>query len=183
VKNANPVYRLALGVALSAGAVGLTGCGREQPPPAPERQGLSAHFPIRMGGVVVRLQVAALPSELEHGLMGRTDLAPDEGMIFVFDRPQPLAFWMRNTPIALDVGYLNPDGTLAEVYPMYPRDERAVKSRSSQLQYALEMNLGWFSAHHLKVGDQIDVKALEEAIRARGFDPALLGMPRLDSNL
>ena len=181
MKNANPVYRLALGVALSAGAVGLTGCGREKPAPVPERQGLSTHFPIRTGAVVVRMQVAALPSELEHGLMGRTDLAPDEGMIFVFDRPQQLAFWMRDTPTALDVGYFNPDGTLAEVYPMYPRDERTVQSRSHQMQYALEMNLGWFSAHHLRVGDRIDLKALEGAIRARGFDPALLGMPPLDA--
>ena len=65
-------------------------------------------------------------------------------MIFVFPRPQQMSFWMRNTELPLDIGYLDPDGTLREVYPMYPHDEKSVPSVARR-QIALEMNQGWFA--------------------------------------
>ena len=129
-------------------------------------------FPIRIGDQVVRMQVAAQPNEMQKGLMFVKAMGEDEGMIFVFDAPQPMSFWMRNTLIPLDIGYLNPDGELKEVYPMYPHDERSVRSIARR-QLAVEMNQGWFARHGVKPGAKLDLAALKEALRARGLKPEL----------
>ena len=133
-------------------------------------------FAIKVGDVVVQMQVAALPGELQRGLMFREKLARDEGMVFVFTRPQPQGFWMRNTPLPLDIGYFDGQGVLREIYPMYPHDERTVMSRSREIQFCLEMNQGWFKDRGVKPGAQLDLKALAEALRARGLKPEAAGL-------
>ena len=122
------------------------------------------------------MQVAALPPELEHGLMERRDLGRDEGMLFVFRTPQTLSFWMRNTPTPLDLGYFTPSGELAEIYPLYPFDEVPVKSRGDRLQFALEMNQGWFRERGVKPGARLDLKAVAAALKERGLDPSRFGL-------
>jgi len=91
-------------------------------------------------------------------------------MIFVFGRPQKMSFWMRNTELPLDIGYIDPDGTLREIYPMYPHDEKPVPSVERR-QIALEMNHGWFARAGVKPGAKLDMKALREAMAARGVEP------------
>jgi uncharacterized membrane protein (UPF0127 family) len=97
-------------------------------------------------------------------------------MLFVYAQPQSMSFWMHDTPTALDLGYFGPDGVLAEVYPLYPFDERAVSSRSKRLQFALEMNQGWFSAHGVRAGAALDLAAVRAALAARGFAPERYGL-------
>ena len=109
--------------------------------------------------------------------MERRDLGRDDGMIFVYEKPQQMSFWMRNTPTALDIGFFDSAGVLREVYPLYPFDERSVTSHSDQLQFALELNQGWFRANDVKPGAQLDLKALGAALKARGFDPKRYGLP------
>ncbi len=122
------------------------------------------------------MQLAVTGPEMEHGLMQRRDLQPDEGMIFVYEKAQAMTFWMKNTPTALDIGYFMADGTLRETYAMYPFDETNIPSHSDQIQYCLEMNLGWFKLHNLKPGAQLDLAALAAALRARGFEPGKYGL-------
>ena len=173
MKNANLVF---FPVA-AAVALGLAACrGGTAEAPAASRT-VADRFDIGLGGTTVRLQVAVLPAELERGLMERRDLGADEGMVFVFGSPQRLSFWMRNTPTPLDIGYFTPGGELAEIYPMYPFDERTVASRGSRLQLALEMNQGWFGRHGVQAGARLDMRALAAALRARGFDPGKLHLP------
>lgn len=133
-------------------------------------------FAIKVGDQVVQMQVAVLPAELQRGLMFRQSMGRDEGMVFVFLRPQPQGFWMRNTPLPLDIGYFDGQGVLKEIYPMFPHDERSVTSRSREIQFCLEMNQGWFKDRGVKPGAQLDLKALAEALRARGFDPRKAGL-------
>ena len=157
-------------------AVGVAACRDDAPsaPPAPKT--VADHFDIGVGGRTVHLQVAVRPAELERGLMERRNIGADEGMIFVFDSPQRLLFWMHDTPTPLDVGYFTPEGELAEIYPLFPYDERTVASRSSHLQFALEMNQGWFALNQVRPGDRLDMRALSAALRARGFEPKKLGL-------
>jgi uncharacterized membrane protein (UPF0127 family) len=108
--------------------------------------------------------------------MQRPDLGRDEGMIFVYERPQQLSIWMRNTPEALDLGYLTPEGVVAEVYGLLPLDERPVNSHGSRIQFALEMPTGWFAAHGVGAGSRIDMKAVAAALKARGFEPEKFGV-------
>jgi len=154
-------------------AVAVAGCGSEKTPDQGSSQKtVWDHFAIEVGGHPAMLEVAVLPAEQEHGLMQRSDLGKDEGMIFVNTSPRRLAFWMHNTPEALDLGYIRPDGVIAEIYPLLPFDERTVSSHSDQIQYALEMPQGWFAANGIRPGARVDLKSLAAALKARGFEPA-----------
>lgn len=150
----------------------VTGCGRSD---APREQTavktVADFFVIQVGDKPVKMQLAVKPREMEHGLMERTDLKPDEGMLFVYAGTQQMSFWMRNTPTPLDIGFFTTDGTLKEVYQMQPYDETPVQSRSNELKFALEMNQGWFVKNQVKPGAKLDLKALSAALKARGLEP------------
>jgi uncharacterized membrane protein (UPF0127 family) len=61
------------------------------------------------------VEVAATAEQQERGLMFRNSLAPDRGMIFPYDPPQDVAFWMKNTLIPLDIIFIRADGTIARI--------------------------------------------------------------------
>jgi uncharacterized membrane protein (UPF0127 family) len=182
VKNANPVSRLRVALMAALAVAGLASCAKEKSAasapvaPAATAKTWLDFFPIQVGGREVRMQLAVRPAEMQQGLMQRRDLGRDDGMIFVYDRPQPLSFWMRNTPTPLDIGFFTAAGVLDEVRQMHPFDDTAVPSRSAQVQFALEMNQGWYQAAGVKPGAQLDLKALAAALRARGMEPGKFGL-------
>lgn len=133
-------------------------------------------FPIKVGDKTVRMQLAVRDHEMQRGLMERRDLGRDDGMLFVYERPQQMGFWMRNTPTPLDIGFFSPDGVLREIYALHPFDEKTVTSTGSNLQFALEMNQGWFRQNRVAPGAQLDLEALAAALKARGFAPAKYGL-------
>jgi hypothetical protein len=166
------------GVALLATAL-LAACGDGKPTAAAAEAAVktvSDFFPIKVGEKTVRMQLVVLAPEMEHGLMDRRDLGRDDGMIFVYAKPQQMSFWMHNTPTPLDIGFFDSGGVLREFYPMQPFDETTVTSRSDELHYALEMNQGWYRGNGIKPGAQLDLKALAAALKARGFEPRKFGL-------
>lgn len=167
--------RALLIVAAFAAVLVLPGCG-EGGARAKELKTVGEYFPMKLGDRPVRLQVAVKPTEMQTGLMDRPALGTDDGMIFLYPRPQEMSFWMRNTLIPLDIGYFDGKGVLKEVWQLYPRDERSVKSRSQELQFAVEMNQGWYREHGVKPGAKLDLEALKQALVARGFDPKRFGI-------
>jgi uncharacterized membrane protein (UPF0127 family) len=98
------------------------------------------------------------------GLMHRFSLKPDHGMLFVFDAPQPLAFWMKNTFVPLSIAFIGSDGKILNIEDMAPRTETTHPSRGLAL-YALEMKKGWFAERAIVAGERVD--GLEKAPRAR----------------
>jgi uncharacterized membrane protein (UPF0127 family) len=98
------------------------------------------------------------------GLMHRFSLKPDHGMLFVFDAPQPLAFWMKNTFVPLSIAFIGSDGKILNIEDMAPRTETTHPSRGLAL-YALEMKKGWFAERAIVAGERVD--GLEKAHRAR----------------
>jgi uncharacterized protein len=180
VKNANPVFRRTglLGLTLLAAALTWTSCDRNEQAVAPSARvkTVGDYFPIAVGDKVVRMQLAVQPREMEQGLMFRRDLSRNDGMLFVYERPQQMGFWMRNTPTALDIGFFTADGVLQEIYPMHPFDERTVQSRGDQHRFALEVNQGWFRDNNVRVGAKLDLTALAAAMKERGFEPRKYGL-------
>ena len=61
--------------------------------------------------------MARTPEEQSHGLMDRQSLAPDRGMIFPYAPAQPVAFWMKNTYIPLDMIFVSPGGRILRIEP------------------------------------------------------------------
>ncbi len=109
---------------------------------------------VRAAGQELSVEVARTEAQREHGLMGRKDLGPRDGMIFVFDRDEHLEFWMKNTPTPLSIAFLSAEGKVLEIEDMQPFSERVIRSRLSA-RYALEMRQGAFAALGIREGDTI----------------------------
>jgi uncharacterized membrane protein (UPF0127 family) len=152
------------------------GCGRQTPVSSTTSPatvfGFDHAFTVAIGGQPVAMRLAVHDKERQHGLMNVAEMPENAGMLFLWTAPQRMSFYMRNCRFAQDIGYFDPAGTLKEIYPMYPGVEDSVMSSGSNLQFALEMNLGWYARHGVKPGAALDLVALREALRARGYDPA-----------
>ena len=111
---------------------------------------------LTFGHAEVAVELAIDPATQAKGLMYRDSLPENQGMLFVFDRPKQMSFWMRNTHIPLDIGYFTADGVLREIYPLYPHDETSRRSIRSDLLFALEVNQGWYEKQGVKPGDKFD---------------------------
>lgn len=130
-----------------------------------------AHFAVPIANHSARLELALTISERQSGLQRRLQLGEDEGMAFIFERPQQASFWMRNTEIPLDIGFFTGDGILREVHRMLPNVEVPTRSFRNDIVIAVEMNEGWFARRGIKPGDSLDLAALKRAIQRRGEDP------------
>ncbi len=108
--------------------------------------------------VQVRVEVADDFFERQRGLMYRTALGEDRGMLFVFQREQPLSFWMKNTRIPLSIAYIDPKGRITDILDMKPFDDEQPHYLSSEpVMYALEVNQGFFDERGVKVGDHAEL--------------------------
>lgn len=130
------------------------------------------YFPIGIGTKTLQLQLALTPPEHQQGLMFRESLPEDHGMLFLFPRPKPQSFWMQNTRIPLDIGYLDASGRLMEIHKLFPYDESPVASRSQEILIAIETNRGWYARNGVAPGAQLDMEALKAAIIQRGHSVA-----------
>jgi uncharacterized protein len=106
--------------------------------------------------VEVQVEIANDDAERTRGLMERTELPENAGMLFVFGREQPLSFWMRNTLIPLSVAYIDAEGRIVDIDDMQPLDETQHPS-DEPARYALEVNQGFFEERGVQVGDEADL--------------------------
>lgn len=122
--------------------------------PATGRAQTLPTIPIKVGTHAVTAELAATPEQRQLGLMFRFSLPADRGMLFVFDAPQPLGFWMRNTYIPLSIAFIDAGGRILNIEDMAPHDERSHPSRGPSL-YALEMRKGWFAERGIGPGTRV----------------------------
>lgn len=99
-------------------------------------------------------QVVASDAGKAKGLQGRFSLRPDHGMLFVFDRTEPLGFYMKDTFIPLSIAFIADDGRILNLDEMAPRDAITHWSMGPA-RYALEMRKGWFTERGIKAGDKV----------------------------
>jgi len=109
-------------------------------------------------------EVASTTETRTTGLMHRFSLKPDHGMLFVFNAPQPLAFWMKNTFVPLSIAFIGADGKILNIEDMAPQTETTHPSLGPAL-YTLEMKKGWFADRGIDAG--ASVRGLERAPRAK----------------
>ena len=112
----------------------------------------------------IKLEVANNPSTRAIGLMHRTELGEDQGMLFVFPKSEYLSFWMKNTMIPLSLGYFDANLKLLETHDMKPNQTTEVYNSLHPARYALEVNLGWYEKNKIPVGA---VLILDRKISAR----------------
>ena len=107
-------------------------------------------------------QIAISQQEQSQGLMFRNYLDKNHGMLFAFENPKKMSFWMKNVSIPLDIGYFDSNGRLIEIHSLYPYDDKPVFSKSNNIEYALEMNQGWYHRNKIRTGNYLN---LEKAIK------------------
>lgn len=114
-----------------------------------------ARLPLRIGPHAFEVEVAATPSERGRGLMGRTHLPADGGMLFVFEQPGRHCFWMRDTPLPLSIAFINSTGRIASLADMQLRTE-TLHCPSADVRYALEVRQGEFQRRGITARAQVD---------------------------
>ena len=102
-----------------------------------------------------RVEVAATPAEQQKGLMFRTAMGADEGMIFPMNPPRDASFWMRNTVIPLDLIFVAPDGRIANIAAnAVPYSEAHLES-AGPVKAVLELNGGRAAQLGIAAGDTV----------------------------
>ena len=108
--------------------------------------------------VEVRVEIADNLFEQERGLMYRTAMEEDRGMLFVYKDERLLSYWMKNTYIPLSIAYIDSKGRITDIIDMKPLDDRPPHYVSSEpVKYALEVNQGFFEERGVKVGDHAEL--------------------------
>jgi uncharacterized protein len=107
------------------------------------------------GSVEVEVEVADEMDEMQKGLMGRTALAEDAGMLFVYPEERELSFWMKDTLIPLSIAFMDAKGRIVDIQDMKALDDKPPHYTSAEpARYALEVNEGFFDERGVEVGDR-----------------------------
>jgi hypothetical protein len=106
---------------------------------------------LRAGMHLIRAEVAADYSTRGRGLMFRKSLAPNGGMLFIFDAAAIHCMWMKSTYIPLSVAFVDAQGAIINIADMQPHSEQSHCAERPAL-YALEMTQGWFAERGVKAG-------------------------------
>ena len=109
---------------------------------------------LNAGMHLIRAEVAADFASRGQGLMYRTAMPSNAGMLFIFDEAVTQCMWMKNTLIPLSVAFIDEHGSVINIEDMAPQTEDSHCARRAAL-YALEMNRGWFEARGIKPGSRI----------------------------
>lgn len=105
--------------------------------------------------VSVTVEVVQTDAARQRGLMYRKHLAPDAGMLFIFEREEPHTFWMRNTLIPLDMIFIKSDWTVLGIVENATPLSDELRSVPGASQYVLEVNAGFSRRHGLQAGTTV----------------------------
>jgi hypothetical protein len=118
------------------------------------------------GQASFRVEIADTEGERARGLMDRPTLAPDAGMLFVYEHPQPVAFWMRNTLIPLDMLFIGQDGRVRTVHAdAVPGDETPIPG-GDDIQFVLELPGGTAARMGIAPGTELHHPTVESRFAA-----------------
>jgi uncharacterized protein len=109
---------------------------------------------LSAGMHLIRAEVAADMSSRSQGLMHRKSLAPNAGMLFIFDEAAPHCMWMKNTYIPLSVAFIDAQGVIINIADMQPHSEQS-HCAARPAVFALEMTQGWFAQRGIKAGAKL----------------------------
>ncbi|HEV3105960.1 MAG TPA: DUF192 domain-containing protein [Trinickia sp.] len=146
--------RFAIAAALPVAALAAGEALAQQMPPGAKQPGQFPHVKLTAGMYVIDAAVAANEQDREQGLMYRTQLAPNEGMLFAFDENAVHCFWMKNTLLPLSIAFMRADGTVTDIDEMQAETTDNHCPRNNGV-YALEMRKGWFASKGIKPGMKI----------------------------
>ena len=109
---------------------------------------------MKVGIYSIQAEVADNPDLREVGLMNRTSLPTNSGMLFIFEQKAGNCFWMKNTKLPLSIAFIADDGKIVNIEEMQA-DTTNNHCPKAPIRYAIEMNKGWFSERVIVHGNVI----------------------------
>jgi len=143
--------------------VGVAACSRD----APRELRLDVTAPIRVeitscaGSAAVTVEVANTPEQIKIGLMHRTELPAEHGMLFLMKREKDWSFWMQNTKIPLDIIFITSGLTVAGVVHRAKPSSAEILRVGAPSLYVLEVNGGWAEQHAIAKGASVRFENLK----------------------
>jgi uncharacterized protein len=103
-------------------------------------------------------ELALGPQEIRTGMMFRTNMEENAGMLFALPYTQRASFWMKNCPYPLSAAYIDPEGIIQEIHDLQPHNTNSVTATSDNIRFVLETPRGWFEEHNVKPGVAISTE-------------------------
>ena len=110
---------------------------------------------LLVGTELIMVEFAQTKDERTAGLSNRALHANNSFMLFVYDQPQQVSFWMKDTRKDLSIAFINANNRIFQIENLKARSLKIVKSESFEVKYALEVPKSFFSAHSIKIGDEV----------------------------
>jgi len=117
---------------------------------------------LQIGNHTIEIEIADTKEKQITGLMYRKSIPENFGMLFIYEKPDYLSFWMKNTHIPLSIAFIDADGILREIIDMEKYDGRPDYLlphyiSKYKVPYALEMRQGWFLSRNIQPGIKIEI--------------------------
>ncbi len=109
--------------------------------------------------IKIEVEIAQNNAERTKGLMNRSTLDADAGMLFIFPREQYLNFWMKNVSFPLSIAYINSNGKILQITDMKENNDVLTYPSKNPARYALEVNKGFFEKNQIAEGCFIDISS------------------------
>jgi len=153
------VFVLALAAGCSGGNDGSSDTGKSDTGNS-DAGGPTVVIETDDGEKEIEVEIADTTDERALGLMGRTSLAEDAGMLFVYPLPTEGAYWMKNTLIPLSIAFYDVDGKILRILDMEPcrRDPCPLYDPGVRYAGALEVNQGAFERWAVREGDRLELR-------------------------
>jgi uncharacterized protein len=110
------------------------------------------------GSIISEIRVAVVDTDVTRnmGLMDVRDMPENRGMLFIFEKEAPLTFWMANTPLSLDIIYVNARREIVTIHTNTPPLSEKSFDSSSDAMYAIEVNAGYCLKYDIREGLKVD---------------------------
>ena len=153
----NRILLLALPIAIALGG----GCQKEAVPQAATASGPSEPVEAQpklqtmnlwVGPEEMIVELALTPEQQLTGMMFRTNLTENAGMLFPLPMTQFASIWMKNVSVPLSGAYIDREGVIQEIHEFQPQNTNAVVSATNNIRFILEAPQGWFQRHNVRTG-------------------------------
>jgi len=104
---------------------------------------------LYVGSQEMIAELALTPDQLRTGMMFRTNMDQNAGMLFALPYTQRAGFWMKHCPLPLSAAYIDPAGVIQEIHDLQPHNTNTVFAGSENIRFVLETPQGWFQKHQI----------------------------------
>jgi uncharacterized membrane protein (UPF0127 family) len=104
---------------------------------------------------LIKVEFAQSKEEQTLGLSNRNLQTNNSFMVFIYNQPQRVSFWMKDTKKDLSIAFINADNRIIQIENLKAKSLKILNSKSSEVKYAFEVPRGFFSLNDIKIGDEV----------------------------